>query len=143
VFESVHAIAADYLPDTVYSPSIIELNPDHRTTAELSFGIQRRAIAGSGGGKKLRLVFYEVSTPFRPNMLTDITGAYGKKKKAMKAYKSQMRMINFIDYIAALNTVRALTVKARYVEAFWVMEQPLSSEEKARWLAYQSAMQNG
>ena len=143
VFECVRAITADYLPDTVYSPSIIELNPDHRTTAELSFRIQRGAAAGSGAGKGLRLVFYEVSTPFRPNMLTDITAAYGRKKKAMKAYKSQLRLINFIDYITALNTVRALTVKARYVEAFWVMEQPPGEEENARWLAYQSAMQNG
>jgi LmbE family N-acetylglucosaminyl deacetylase len=143
VFECIRAITAEYLPDTVYSPSMIELNPDHRTTAELSFLIQGGAAAGSGGGKGLRLVFYEVSTPFRPNMLTDITAAYGKKKRAMKAYKSQIRLINFIDYITALNTVRALTVKARYAEAFWVMEQPLSDEEKVRWLAYQSAMQSG
>jgi len=143
VFECVRAITAEYLPDAVYSPSMIELNPDHRTTAELAFGIQRRSIPVSGGGKKLRLVFYEVSTPFRPNMLTDITAAYGKKKKAIKAYRSQIRLINFIDYITALNTVRALTVKARYVEAFWLMEQPLSDEEKAQWLTYQSAMQNG
>jgi LmbE family N-acetylglucosaminyl deacetylase len=143
VFECIRAITADYLPDTVYSPSMIELNPDHRATAELSFRIQREPAAGAGGGKGVRLVFYEVATPFRPNMLTDITAAYGKKKKAMKAYRSQLRLINFIDYISALNTVRALTVKARYVEAFWVMEQPLSDEEKARWLAYQSALHNG
>ena len=57
VFECVHAITADYLPDTVYSPSIIELNPDHRTTAELSFRMQREAIADSGGGKKLTACF--------------------------------------------------------------------------------------
>jgi LmbE family N-acetylglucosaminyl deacetylase len=142
VFECVRAITSDYLPDTVYGPSIIELNPDHRATAEVSFRMQREAIADSNGGKKLRLVFYEVSTPFRPNMLTDITSAFGKKKKAMKAYKSQLRLINFIDYITALNTVRALTVKARFVEAFWLIEQPLSDEERARWLAYQSAMQH-
>jgi LmbE family N-acetylglucosaminyl deacetylase len=142
-FESIRAITAEYHPDTVYSPSMIELNPDHRTTAELSFRIQREAAAGSGGGKGLSLVFYEVSTPFRPNMLTDITAAYGKKRRAMKAYKSQLRLINFIDYITALNTVRALTVKARYVEAFWLMEQPLSEEENIQWLAYRSAMQNG
>ena len=142
VFECVRAITADYLPDTLYSPSIIELNPDHRTTAELAFRIQRESLTDSGGGKTVRLVFYEVSTPFRPNMLTDITAAFGKKKKAMKAYRSQLRLINFIDYITALNTVRALTVKAGYVEAFWLMEQPLSEEEKARWLAYQTAMQN-
>lgn len=143
VFECVRDITAEYLPDAVYSPSIIELNPDHRATAELSFRIQREAISDAGGGKGVKLVFYEVSTPFRPNMLTDITPAFGKKKKAMKAYKSQLRLINFIDYITALNTVRALTVKARFVEAFWLMEQPLADEARARWLAYQSAMQNG
>jgi len=143
VFECVRAITADYLPDTLYSPSIIELNPDHRTAAELAFRIQREPLPCPGGGKTVRLVLYEVSTPFRPNMLTDITAVYGRKKKAMKAYKSQLRQINFIDYITALNTVRALTVKARYVEAFWVMEQPPDDDGKALWLAYQSALQNG
>ncbi|MDP2754340.1 MAG: hypothetical protein Q8P40_08115, partial [Nitrospirota bacterium] len=29
------------MPDTIYSPSMIELNPDHRTTALLSLEIQR------------------------------------------------------------------------------------------------------
>ena len=85
-------------------------------------------------------VFYEVTTPFRPNMLVDITAVFGRKKRAMKKYTSQLRLINFIEYITALNTVRALTVSARHVEAFWVMEQPLDDEEKARWLTYQTAI---
>jgi LmbE family N-acetylglucosaminyl deacetylase len=143
VRERLQAITSEYRPDTLYSPSIIELNPDHRTTAELSFGIQREAAAVSGGRNGLTLIFYEVSTPFRPNMFIDITAAYRKKKRALKAYKSQLRTINFIDYIAALNTVRALTVKARYVEAFWLMEQPPGDGEKERWLTYQSSVQHG
>lgn len=141
VRERVYAITSEYLPDTIYSPSDIELNPDHRITAELSFWIQRRTSpALAGGEKRLRLVFYEVTTPFRPNMLVDISAVFGRKKKAMKKYTSQLKMINFIEYITALNTVRALTVKARHVEAFWVMEQPLDDEEKARWLTYQTAI---
>jgi LmbE family N-acetylglucosaminyl deacetylase len=34
-------IIGTYMPDTIYSPSMIELNPDHRTTAALSMEIQR------------------------------------------------------------------------------------------------------
>ncbi len=58
----------------------------------------------------------------------------------MKKYTSQLRQIDFIAYITALNTVRALTVNARYVEAFRVMEQPPDDEENERWLTYQTAI---
>jgi LmbE family N-acetylglucosaminyl deacetylase len=144
VRERVYAITTEYLPDTIYSPSEIELNPDHRTTAKLSFWIQRKtAPALAGEGKWIRLIFYEVTTPFRPNMLVDITAVFGRKKRAMKKYASQLRSINFIEYITALNTVRALTVHAGHVEAFWVMEQPLDDEEKGLWLTYQAVLQKG
>jgi LmbE family N-acetylglucosaminyl deacetylase len=141
VRERVYAIAGEYLPDALYSPSDIELNPDHRTTAELSFCIQRRtAMTLDEGEKGIRLVFYEVTTRFRPNMLVDITPVFGRKKRAMKKYTSQLRQIDFIGHITALNTVRALTVNARYVEAFRVMEQPPDDEENERWLTYQAAI---
>ncbi len=39
--ESLLEIVRTYMPDTIYSPSMIELNPDHRTTAALSLEIQR------------------------------------------------------------------------------------------------------
>jgi LmbE family N-acetylglucosaminyl deacetylase len=127
-------IAADFLPDTVYSPSMIELNPDHRAAAALAMDLQRtRASLQESAG----VVFYEVSTPLRPNMLVDITSSFGKKKKAMKKYRSQLRLINYLGHMTALNTFRSLTVKgSSYIEAFWVAEHPLSDEEIRGWLCY-------
>ena len=130
----------EFMPDTIYTPSMIELNPDHRAAASLSMEIQGRYTGGadrSDLSAPLRLVFYEVTTPLRPNILVDITSVYGRKKRAMKKYRSQQKLMDYLGYITALNTVRALTVNgARYVEAFWCIESPLGSEEIADWLSY-------
>src|SRR4030043_2087966 len=48
-------IIGTYMPDTIYSPSMIELNPDHRATAALSMEIQRI--------NKGKIVFYEITIP--------------------------------------------------------------------------------
>jgi LmbE family N-acetylglucosaminyl deacetylase len=142
--EDLLGIVNVYKPDTIYSPSMIELNPDHRATAALSVEIQKR-ISEHGtdmiNSSPIKIAFYEVTTPLRPNMLIDVTSVYGRKKKAMKKYKSQLRVLDFVGYINALNKVRSLTVQdAGYVEAFWSIEHPFTDEYMERWLAYQSVM---
>ncbi len=148
-----------YRPDAVYSPSMIELNPDHRTTAVLALEIQRIVmntdintliyddpppLPPPQGGRvrvgvmPIRLVFYEVTTPLRPNMLVDITSTYRWKKKAIKKYASQLKLMDYLKYITALNVFRALTADgASCVEAFWCAEKPLSDEDVTSWLTYQ------
>jgi LmbE family N-acetylglucosaminyl deacetylase len=173
--ERLLKIVEIYMPDTIYSPSMIELNPDHRTTAALSLEIQRRSMANPNldmnrsyntasqdamkiippnpplekGGRgdfqmkdfvPVRLVFYEITTPLRPNILVDITPVYNKKKQAIKKYKSQLKLKDYFRHITALNTIRALTVNGqRYVEAFWHVDAPLNEEDIAKWLSYQRA----
>ncbi len=127
--ESLLEIVRTYMPDTIYSPSMIELNPDHRTTAALSMEIQRI--------NKGKIVFYEITTPLRPNILVDITAAYTRKKRAIKKYKSQLKIRDYLKHITALNTFRSLTVDGPcHVEAFWCVDKPLSGEDIARWLSY-------
>jgi len=130
----------EFMPDTIYTPSMLEVNPDHRAAAALSMEIQRkylRCSAGSGSQAPVRLVFYEVTTPLRPNVLVDITPVYRRKKRAMKRYGSQLKVRDYLRHITALNTIRALTVSGpRYVEAFWSLERPMSGEEIADWLSY-------
>lgn len=141
VLERLLKIIKGYTPDVIYSPSIIELNPDHRATAALSVEIRKRIPENSTDCSPIKIVFYEVTTPLRPNMLIDVTSVYGRKKKAMKKYKSQLRILDFVSYINALNKVRSLTVQdAGYVEAFWSIEHPFTDEYMERWLTYQSAM---
>ncbi len=133
-----------YKPDTIYSPSMIELNPDHRTTASIALEIQRIVMNGGRVGPgvmPVRLMFYEVTTPLRPNMLIDITSVYGRKKRAIKKYASQLKLMDYLKHITALNVFRALTVNgASCVEAFWCMDKPLNSEDIIKWLSYQRAI---
>jgi LmbE family N-acetylglucosaminyl deacetylase len=126
-------IIGTYMPDTIYSPSMIELNPDHRATAALSMEIQRI--------NKGKIVFYEITIPLRPNILVDITDMFAVKKKAIKKYKSQLKLLDYLRHIISLNAIRTLTVqKAQYAEAFWVMEKPLSDIDVGKWLGYQIKM---
>ena len=137
----------EFIPDTIYAPSMVELNPDHRAAAALSMEIQSRFVRSSGEGSGqalIRIVFYEVTTPVRPNTLVDITPVYRRKERAMKRYRSQLKLADYLGHATALNTVRALTVNGpRYVEAFWCVETPLSREEIANWLSYRGVFTAG
>jgi LmbE family N-acetylglucosaminyl deacetylase len=127
-----------YAADMIYSPSMIELNPDHRTTAALALEIQRRSRPGPA---PVSLLFYEVTVPLRPNLLIDITSVRDRKRKAVKEYKSQLRITDYLRYITSLNEVRTLTVHyAGAVEAFWLAEFPLSIGDITGWLAYQTSV---
>ena len=158
-FESVIGRVLDiikqYAADIIYSPSMIELNPDHRTTAALAMEIQKIVMKTDApsplppprGGRArvgvvpVTLLFYEVTTPLRPNLLIDITSARDRKKKAVKKYKSQLGITDYLKYITALNEVRTLTVReAGAVEAFWLVEFPLRADDITGWLAYQTSV---
>ena len=132
--EKLLHIIKEYLPDTIYSPSPIELNPDHRTAADLSLEIQG---TGTEKSRPERIVFYEVTTPLRPNMLIDITSVYGRKKRAIKKYRTQLRLIDYLGQITSLNVLRSLTVKGPlYVEAFWCLDDGRQRQELSDWLGY-------
>ncbi|MDQ7787759.1 MAG: PIG-L deacetylase family protein [Thermodesulfovibrionales bacterium] len=127
-------ILREYVPDAIYSPSPLELNPDHRATAALAVAMHRTMAQSGMAG---HLIFYEVTVPLRPNLLVDVSDSYGRKKKAMKKYESQLRLNNYLHYITAVNIFRTLTVKGtKYIEAFWSLQTPLNNEEIARWLSY-------
>ncbi len=134
----------EFMPDTVYAPSMVEVNPDHRAASVLALELQRSCALGASGREDLRpakIVFYEVATPLRPNILVDVTSVYDVKNRAVKKYKSQLRLLDYLGHIAALNTIRALTVSGtRYVEAFWLIDRPLSDEEMSRWLGYREGL---
>jgi len=133
-------IISNYTPDTIYSPSTIELNPDHRTTAELSLEIQRR-MTEHKGSVPINILFYEIATPLRPNMLVDVTSVYTRKKRAIKKYKSQLKIRDYFKHIAALNAIRSLTVDGTlYIEAFWHIDEAASRRAIAQWLGYESVL---
>lgn len=132
-------IVLEFLPDTIYAPSMIEVNPDHRAAAAMAMDIQRNNLErpDTEGLQPISNVFYEITTPLRPNILVDITSVYNTKKRATKRYRSQLRLKDYLRYITSLNTVRSLTVSgSRHVEAFWLTDRPLTEEEIIGWLGY-------
>jgi len=144
VLEKLLRITDVFMPDVIYSPSMIELNPDHRAAAALSLDIQKRRMDDSlntGNQVPLKVVFYEITVPLRPNMLIDVTPVYRIKKRAMKRYRSQTKLADYTGYITALSKVRSLTVKgARHVEAFWSVKEILKEEYIEKWLSYHIKM---
>lgn len=136
VLEKLLRITDVFMPDVIYSPSMIELNPDHRTAAALSLDIQKRRV-DDGDRVPIKIIFYEITVPLRPNTLIDVTSVYRIKKRAMKRYKSQTKLADYIGHITALNKVRSLTVRgSQHVEAFWYVNEILREEYIEKWLSY-------
>jgi len=129
---AVNAVVAAFHPDVIYSPSLIELNPDHRVTARLSMDIAQ-------GNDGMRCIFYEITTPVRPNLLFDITGTFRKKKRAMKCHKSQLYLIDYVCLMKAMNLYRSFTVGGckRCIEAFWEVGGLASQADVRKWLSYE------
>lgn len=141
VFNTLLCMIKEYRPDTIYSPSMLEVHPDHRTTAALSLELQRNMREYCNGAEKARVFFYEVTVPIRPNILVDITSSYKHKRKAIKNYKSQLKLFDYLGYITSLNKIRTLTVQeTHYVEAFWVTEGLSTDEDIAQWMSYREKM---
>lgn len=135
--QKIVQILREYVPDAIYSPSPLDLNPDHRATAAFAIEMHRTMAQSGMAG---HLIFYEVTVPLRPNLLVDISTSYGRKKKAMKKYASQLKLNNYLGHVTAVNIFRTLTVRGtKYIEAFWHMQTPLNNEEIARWISYSPA----
>lgn len=129
--ESLETIIGGFRPDTIYSPSIIELNPDHRATAEAALLLVREM-------PRLRCLFYELTSPFRPSLLVDISRVFSRKRKAIRCYRSQVRLIDYLRFSNALNTYRSFTLGSgvKFAEAFWDVSSCGDHGEIGKWLAY-------
>jgi len=110
--------------DLVYAPSPWEVHPDHRHTSMLAMEAVKRS------GYPVRLAFYEVGAPLRPNMLLDISPYVDIKRQAMLCFQSQLAHQDYSRHVQALNIYRTYTLKdtIRSAEAFWL----LSAAELAR-----------
>lgn len=90
--------------DLVYAPSPWEVHPDHRQTAMLAMEAVRRL------GYPLRLAFFEVGVPLRPNFLLDISAVSATKARAMRCFASQQAQQDYARQIDALNQFRSYTL---------------------------------
>lgn len=114
----VTEIMADFRPDTIYSPSPLEINPDHIAAAELAETICRQ-------NSDIQCLFYEITTPLPPDLLVDISGVFSVKEEAIGCYASQLELTDYLRVIKALNTFRTFTLGrgVTYAEAFARMER--------------------
>ena len=102
--------------DLVYAPSPWEIHPDHRQTQMMAVEAVRRSAA------HVRLAFYEIGAPLRPNLLLDITALLATKEAAMRCFASQLLQQDYVAHIQALNRYRSYTLGPTVLaaEAFWV-----------------------
>ena len=105
--------------DLVYAPSPWEVHPDHRQSQLLAIEAVRRSPS------PVRLAFYEVGAPLRPNLLLDITPALETKEAAMRCFASQLVHQDYARHIHALNQYRSYTLEQRVfaAEAFWLLDK--------------------
>lgn len=104
--------------DTVFTPGLQETHPDHRACSQaLLSGL---AQLQSQFQPLPSLIFYEVSTPLRPNWLLDISKVWDLKKQSMQCFTSQHALQNYARHIEGLNAYRTYTLppNVQYAEAF-------------------------
>lgn len=135
VDEAISRIISMFVPDVIYSPSLIELHPDHRIAAELAYQVSRRE-AG------MRCIFYEVTSPVRPNIFVDISKTFKWKKKAMKCYSSQTEIIDYPGLMEAIGRYRTFTLGkgVRFAEAFWEPAGVFDAQAIRMWLSYETPL---
>lgn len=104
--------------DLVYAPSPYEVHPDHRQACALAMAAVERL------GYPLRLAFYEIGVPLRPNLLLDITAQLPAKQAAMQCFASQLARQDYVRHISALNVYRTYTLPAgvEAAEAYWLLD---------------------
>jgi O-antigen biosynthesis protein len=101
--------------DLVYAPSPWEIHPDHRQAAAIAAEAVRRT--------GVRLAYYEVGAPLRPNLLLDITGDLDTKARAMQCFASQREQQDYPRHIGALNEYRSYSLpsEVKAAEAFLLL----------------------
>ena len=97
--------------DLIYTPSLLEMHPDHRALAMCVIEAVRRAPS------KPQLALYEVGVPLHPNLLLDISDLAERKKLAMECFASQNQQQRYDLDIAALNRYRTYTLPAEVTAA--------------------------
>jgi LmbE family N-acetylglucosaminyl deacetylase len=135
----VEALLARWLieaaPDLVFAPSPVEVHPDHRAVAYALLALARRRAGNPGAAALVRatVAFFELSQPFRPNFLFDLTPVLAQKEKAIAAFVSQAAERDYAGFVGGLNAFRRLTLPAGVAaaEAFAVFPGALLADGAA------------
>lgn len=107
-------------PDLVFVPSPVEIHPDHRAVAEAFLSLfageaGRRFAAALPDGA--RAAFYEVSQPFRPNVLVDVSRTVARKEAAVAAFVSQLGGHDYAAFARGLGQYRRMSLPRNVASA--------------------------
>ena len=135
VAKTLKTLIDGFKPDVLYSPSMLEIHPDHRAAAELSLSLCKE-------NPHIGCFFYEITVPVRPSLFVDITKVFKYKKKAVKCYKSQLRITDYLRLAEALNIYRSFTLGkgVKFAEAFWQVRQVRGKETLRNWMTYETPL---
>lgn len=118
--EVLEAVLAEAVPDLVFSPSPVEIHPDHRAAAAALISLGERAPAGSDTALLLggaTVAFFELSQPIRPNFLFDCGAHWETKCRAMAAFASQNAERDYAGFVTGLNAYRRMTLPGGTIAA--------------------------
>jgi LmbE family N-acetylglucosaminyl deacetylase len=114
--DAIRGIILSERPDLILAPSPVEIHPDHVALARALFDVVHEDDDVRGILAVTSVAFYEVSQPFQPNALVDVTSVLDVKREAISRHASQMRLRDYAGYHLGLGRYRALTLPAE-VEA--------------------------
>ncbi|MFQ6103794.1 MAG: PIG-L deacetylase family protein [Candidatus Glassbacteria bacterium] len=113
ISDRLSALVKEVLPQDIFVPSPLDAHPDHKNIAQ----------ATSRALEEVKYTYtcwvYEVWTPIYPNSIIDISRVADIKRKAIRAHRSQVAIIDYVEKVMGLNSFRSITQTGiRYAEAF-------------------------
>lgn len=116
-------VIVEYRPDLIAVTSPMEIHPDHLALARAIIDLQQSNPAEAGHDALTRIAFYEISQPFRPNTLVDISSVAARKYEAIMRHESQTSIRGYRDFAAGLNRYRSMTLEGcEYAEGYYVVD---------------------
>lgn len=132
VKESIRSVIKSYNPDIIFSPSVMDLHPDHVTTSKITLSLLKEF-------NSFKVAFYEVYTPIRFNCIIDITDMIEIKEKAAICYKYSLleKPENMFHAIKGLNAYRSFDfLNSGFFEVFYIINATDSEDEIIDWLTH-------
>jgi N-acetylglucosamine malate deacetylase 1 len=116
IVSKISDIFKETSPDAIYLPFFLDLHKDHVETSRIFLKSASKSVFLG------KCIAYEVNTPIFPNTILDITDCVEKKIDALKCYKSQLSINDYLyTVIEGLNRFRTNSVMLGkgYAEGFF------------------------
>lgn len=112
--EHIHSIISDFHPENIYLPALSEIHPDHYELGKIVTNIAKQL------DYTTNLIYYEIGSMQKANLLHDITDIQGRLEKAMDCFESQLKVQEYKRHIIALHIYRTYTLPkyVKYAEAY-------------------------